>query len=898
MRYSIVAMLAAACAAFIVATASVCAAAGNDSVSIPALMQQLESADTATRMNAVEALSQVGAEAVEPLFSVMGGENRTTDLAARIAVQRMVHQAAAPKSRMDRAAIAQALAQQATSNRPVIVRTLAVRMLSFIGGDAEVPALAQLLANPEMGEIARWALVRIPGKASIDALAGVLPNASGELRIGIINALGARHDAGALPALEAAVKADDPAVRAAALQAAAHIPGSRSEKLIRASIESGPAGDKAAAWDGYVKFAETTLAGGDRDAAGSAYRYIYDRAPNGQTRCAGVIGLGKVGTAAAIETVVTALGSGDRDLRGAAVEALVAAPRSATPIIADAMTKATGARKVALVEVLGKRGDPAATKQLAAASDDKDQAVRVAATAALGAMAEAAVPPLIARLQDKSENVRETAELALIQVRGRDATAAEVKAVKGAPTTVRIALLGALGNRKDAAAMPSLVAALGDSSPTVRVAALEGIGVSARLTDAATRTRLVEVLRTGDETERKAAEHALSRVPASMIGASEKSDFVKDSAAAPAPARAALVRVMAAWNDPSLLPVFLEAAHNPAEEVAVAGLGGLTPLLGDPAISTVAPPIDAQLLGIAEGSDPAVKAAALQAYVIVADQRRKADAAGALAMYDRALKMANDDATRRMALRGLTPLADVQSLPLIEPLLDKGGAMKEAAAVVMPIADKLAQAGDKRKAIDLYSRVIRATSDRGLMQAAVERLRPLGVDLDIAAEAGFVTHWWVLGPFPGRKQMTERDVIDTSKAVDVGTPATVDGKTFNWKYVRVSDPTGMLDLRATVAQEDDCAAYAYAEVTSNAERDVIFKIGSDDAVVCWLNGKHIHSYNEDRGYAPDQDIVPTHLKAGTNAVLMKVLNGGADWACGLRITDTDNAPLKLAQRGK
>jgi hypothetical protein len=77
---------------------------------------------------------------------------------------------------------------------------------------------------------------------------------------------------------------------------------------------------------------------------------------------------------------------------------------------------------------------------------------------------------------------------------------------------------------------------------------------------------------------------------------------------------------------------------------------------------------------------------------------------------------------------------------------------------------------------------------------------------------------------------------------------------------------------------------------------VIFKIGSDDAVVCWLNGKHIHSYMEDRGYAPDQDIVPAHLRAGMNFILMKVLNGGADWACGLRITDTDNRPLHLAQR--
>jgi HEAT repeat protein len=914
MKDTFVALLLAACVVGILIPVSAVYAAGHDSVSIPALMQKLESADDATRMGAADALSEVGADAIAPLFDVMGGENRTTDLAARIAVQRMVHHAAAPKSNMDRAAIAQALAQQASSNRPAIVRTFAIRMLSYIGGDAEVPALARLLTDPQVGEISRYALTRIPGPASLAALEAALPSATGDMRIGIINALGARRDANALPALGTAAKSDDPAERAAALQAMARIPDQRCAVIVRASIEHGPAADKAAAWDAYIKLGETLLAAGKRADAENVYRFAYSNGSDEQLRCAGLAGLGKVGSSGAVKTLLDALftrlgvvQSGShvafsaiaaRDLRGAAFDALVAAPGAqTTDAIGDRMLASRGSDKLVLVQILGRRGGPAAVKALATASSDGAEAVRLSAAQALGETGEAsAVSPLVARLKDPSEAVRDAAELSLIQLRGKGVTAAEIKAIAAAPGTVRVTLLQALGNRKDPAAMPALLAALNDKSKPARLAALEGIAVSARQTDAAARVRLVEVLRAGDRDERQAALSALSRVPVSMIGSGEKAQFVRLEANAPAPMRASLLGTMASWNDPSLMDLFAKAAADPNQEVAVAGLTGLTPLLAQPIEPAKSASIQAELLGIAQKSSGATRAAALEGYLSLADQRRGSDAAGALAMYHNALGLAQDDENRRTALRGVAAIGSVDSLPYVERFLDQGGAMGEAAVAAVAIAGKVAQAGDKDKAIDLYRRAIRATSDRGLIEAAVRHLRSLGVDIDIAAEAGFVSHWWVLGPFPGRKQMTERDVIATDAPVDVAAPVVVDGKTFNWKHVQVADAVGMLDLREAVAPQEDCAAYAYAEVTSDADRDVIFKIGSDDAVVCWLNGKHIHSYMEDRGYAPDQDIVPTHLRAGMNFILMKVLNGGADWACGLRITDTDNRPLRLPQR--
>jgi len=896
------------------------AAAGGDGVSIAGLLQQLQSPDEATRMAAVQGLSQAGPDAVAPLFSVMGGDNRTTDLAARMAVQRMVQQAAGPRGAAARPEISRVLAQQAAAaSHPLAVRAFAITMLSLVGGDEVVPALAGLLKDPNMGEMARWTLVRIPGQASLNALAAALPGATGEMRIGVINALGARQDKAALPALEAAAKSEDAAVRAAAYTALARFADSRSEKILRAATEGGSGATPAtaasakprpgAAWDAYVKLGERMLAAGKHADAEKIYRHVWAKGPDEQLRCAGIIGLGKIGTPTAVKTALDALVNlhlHDRDLRGAATEALVAAPGSAaTLIIATRMHASKGAPKAALTQVLGQRHDPAAVKALAQAAGDKDGAVRIAAAQALGEAGDASAVPVLAKLLRKDDQaLRDAAFLSLIHIRAKGVTQAEVAAAGSAPEAARAWLVRALGNRKDPLAMPVLVRALDDKSRQVRLAALDGLAASARLTDAAARGQLIAVLNSSDKDERQLAMQALAAVPTSMISADEKQRMAKAAATAPearragpsAPLRAGLLRIMARWDDPSLEPLLLQSAADPNDDVAVAALDALTRLVGPSLQPAAASRIESELVRISRNSSAAVNAAAARCYLALADLRRQNDPAAALPMYHRALAMTTDDDARRIALRGIGAVGSVESLLLVEPLLEGGPVAPEAAAAIMPIADKIAQAGDKDKAIALYRKALRSSSDRGLLTTAVERLRALGVEVDIAADAGFATRWWVLGPFAGRKKMTDTDAIATNGPVNLSAPVVFEGQTYNWKAVRVSDPSGMLDLRQAVAPQDNCGAYAYAEVTSDAARDVIFKIGSDDSVICWLNGKRIHSFLDDRGYAPDQDIVPTRLEAGVNYILFKVLNGGADWACGLRITDTNNAPLRLPQR--
>jgi hypothetical protein len=302
------------------------------------------------------------------------------------------------------------------------------------------------------------------------------------------------------------------------------------------------------------------------------------------------------------------------------------------------------------------------------------------------------------------------------------------------------------------------------------------------------------------------------------------------------------------------------------------------------------------LTSIARKGTEKTRPAAVRAYLKLAEAAKEPTAA--LAIYHQGLRLASDDNERRLALSGIANIASPDSLPILRHFLNEEGVRAEAAAAVVPIAEKLAQTDRKQEAIELLQQAVRLCREPGMIRRAASGLRSLGARPDIASIAGAVTNWWVLGPFPGREALGKKDAISTDGFIDLKQAVAHGERSLRWKYAPADDPMGMLDLEQAVARQDDCGAYVYAELTSPSARDILLLIGSDDDVVVWLNGKQVHSFRGDRGFTPDQDRVQTRLEAGKNALLLKVLNGGGQWACGVRITDRDGTPLVLEQRSE
>ena len=102
------------------------------------------------------------------------------------------------------------------------------RQLSIIGTAASVPTLARLLNDPSMAEIARYTLARIPGRRRARRCAKPCRKRPVSAQAGIINALGERRDAQAVPALKNLLgRRPTRHISDAALAALAHIGDSR-----------------------------------------------------------------------------------------------------------------------------------------------------------------------------------------------------------------------------------------------------------------------------------------------------------------------------------------------------------------------------------------------------------------------------------------------------------------------------------------------------------------------------------------------------------------------------------------------------------------------------------------------------------------------------------------------
>lgn len=101
-------------------------------------------------------------------------------------------------------------------------------------------------------------------------------------------------------------------------------------------------------------------------------------------------------------------------------------------------------------------------------------------------------------------------------------------------------------------------------------------------------------------------------------------------------------------------------------------------------------------------------------------------------------------------------------------------------------------------------------------------------------------------------------------------------------------PGSPVDFVALFTPSDSRVAYAYTEVSSEAEETRTALFGSDDAAKVWVNGELAHSmWTSGRALTPDEDVFPVKLRKGVNRILVKVDNGAGGWGFTFRLPDAE-----------
>src|SRR5262249_23319514 len=144
--------------------------------------------------------------------------------------------------------------------------------LALIGSEASVPALAKLLADPQLATSARNALEAIPGATPSKALCNYLLNVNGAQKVGAINSLGTRRDAGSVSVLVPLMKDENLDLAGAATASLGQISTIKAAQALQKFLLGAPEMLRPQVADAALVCAERLLAQGQRNDAQLLYQ--------------------------------------------------------------------------------------------------------------------------------------------------------------------------------------------------------------------------------------------------------------------------------------------------------------------------------------------------------------------------------------------------------------------------------------------------------------------------------------------------------------------------------------------------------------------------------------------------------------------------------------------------
>ena len=119
-----------------------------------------------------------------------------------------------------------------------------------------------------------------------------------------------------------------------------------------------------------------------------------------------------------------------------------------------------------------------------------------------------------------------------------------------------------------------------------------------------------------------------------------------------------------------------------------------------------------------------------------------------------------------------------------------------------------------------------------------------------------------------------------------------------WTLGEISE-TGLNNVNNTITQiglgQGDInhhSSYALIILESvTNQQNIPMKVGSDDSIKVWLNGKVVHKNPIDRGASNFQDNFSVNLQQGDNILLVKVSERGGDWSMFVGVGGTGVTPV-------
>jgi hypothetical protein len=217
---------------------------------------------------------------------------------------------------------------------------------------------------------------------------------------------------------------------------------------------------------------------------------------------------------------------------------------------------------------------------------------------------------------------------------------------------------------------------------------------------------------------------------------------------------------------------------------------------------------------------------------------------------------------------------------------------RDAVERLMAQATKAHDAEDKVAEAKLLRQALGGAVDDDQVKAIVKPLRDLGETVDLQKHFGFLTEWYLIGPFDNVD--LKGFAVAYPPEMELNLKAKYQGKMgeVEWKPYSTEDEYGTLDIAKKTEPYKGAVMYAATTYVADKNREVEIRLGTPNAWKIWVNGVQIFARDEyHRGTMLDQYKVTAKLKPGPNSILLKVCQNeqkeewAQAWTFQLRVCD-------------
>jgi HEAT repeat protein len=330
-------------------------------------------------------------------------------------------------------------------------KMMACKRLTVVGTEAAVPVLADLLDDEKLAHMARYGLEPIPSVKVDQALIAALSTLQGENLVGVINSIGNRGKATAIPALAKKLQGADRNVAKAAAQSIARLGTDQAAKVLGDSMSAEFAG-------ACLVCGKTLAAQGNSKAAAAMLTKLraLEDAPK-HIRLAAMLQAVTLQGSESGRLLASALASDDKATFRAALRTVrLLESAEASTAVKDALKDAPSEHAALLLTALADLADAGSLPTVVEAVKSDDIPVKLAALQALASLGNADHTDLLMdAVSSDSEEIASAAQTALASLPGDDVDAAILAQLDNSDRQSSVITL--IGERRIANAVPKLL---------------------------------------------------------------------------------------------------------------------------------------------------------------------------------------------------------------------------------------------------------------------------------------------------------------------------------------------------------------------------------------------------------------------------------------------------------